>query len=123
MRALRRPACRAPGHFTLQQQHFQQVAHRPGVADDVVADGMVSVALAAAAPRFKVTRPAISLSVWRPADRGTCERAALAQQHGTPIGSFGSAALCPALNAGHGQCSATTRSCWSELWRRSTVAR
>jgi hypothetical protein len=32
-------------HFLLQQQHLEQVAHRLGVADDVVADGLSAVAL------------------------------------------------------------------------------
>ncbi|MNV30605.1 hypothetical protein D3C71_1218820 [compost metagenome] len=40
-------------HFLLQQQHFEQVAHRFGVADDVVADGFVAEALAHDAGGFE----------------------------------------------------------------------
>jgi len=40
-------------HFFLQQQHFQQIAHRFGVADDVVANRLVAKALAQRTGRFK----------------------------------------------------------------------
>jgi hypothetical protein len=76
--AIRHRACHLhQAHFLLQQQHFEQVAHGFGVADDVVANGLVAKALAHHAGGFKNGQLALGVApYWRPPRAAAARRSA-----------------------------------------------
>ena len=65
-------------HFLLQQQHFEQIAHRFGVADDVVANGFMAKALTHHPGGFKDGQ--LALGVGRILGAHHTQRARVVQQ-------------------------------------------
>ena len=81
-RALHQP------HFLLQQQHLQQVAHRLGVTDDVVAYGLPAKALARCACGFKDGQLALGMGRIGGADHAQGPRIVEQADQQRAFGSF-----------------------------------